>query len=665
MNRSRRRTKLDLAPSEARRVRVAIFCGGRGSATIIRELSRWSNVDLTLLVNAYDDGLSTGALREFIPGMLGPSDFRKNMSNLLDLYSNQQYALQRLLEYRMPRGVSDEEVDAIRKFSNGQRHALGRVSDIARLVSEFDDQTTRWVQEMLSAFFAYSDAKSLPFDFSDCSVGNIIFAGAFLRYRSFNGAARHLGEYFSTRADIANVSSDDNRSLVALKENGELLSREEQIVGPQSGVPISELYFLAEPLTEIDVKELEEMAQAELRRWLAERSTTVNISADAEDVLANADVVIYGPGTQHSSLLPSYRIAGEAIRSSPARVKAFVLNLQEDHDIVGLEGAQLVDLALRYMGDPENDGSSITHILAQCSPSGGREAITIASTLLDGGHAYRGARVDFGDFMNPVEPRVHSGRTVVEKVLKLYDESQRTVREDELDIYVDLAARSLGLDNLLQEFLEIDWQQDFGQVRLSMNRVDVPARDLPDHLSVKTTYYSGRFSEVSAIYDWLRNGTSEYMVTLSGDGEYRLRDVVLATKLLRESTFGMVNGSRVQSREQFRSSLHAAYGEGTLLNTLSVLGTFLVTAVCGARLHLIFSDPLTGFHVFRRRYAIALLDNAPSEEQPSTPVGVLRALLRGGAEVAEVPISYRTFTGFSRPSWRLKRGMANLMELIR
>ena len=60
--------------------KVALFCGGRGSATLIRELLRWPNVKLTLLVNAYDDGLSTGALRNFSSGMpTGPSDFRKNL----------------------------------------------------------------------------------------------------------------------------------------------------------------------------------------------------------------------------------------------------------------------------------------------------------------------------------------------------------------------------------------------------------------------------------------------------------------------------------------------------------------------------------------------------------------------------------------------------------
>src|SRR5450755_2380878 len=91
-------------------IKVSLFCGGRGSTTITRELLRWPNVKLSLLVNAYDDGLSTGDLREFIPGMLGPSDFRKSLSHLLDLYSSHQYALQRAIEYRLPVDFCDDDL---------------------------------------------------------------------------------------------------------------------------------------------------------------------------------------------------------------------------------------------------------------------------------------------------------------------------------------------------------------------------------------------------------------------------------------------------------------------------------------------------------------------------------------------------------------------------
>jgi len=61
---------------------VCIFSGGRGAATILSELVKIEQLNLTVLLNAYDDGLSTGVLRSLIPGMLGPSDIRKTFSTV-------------------------------------------------------------------------------------------------------------------------------------------------------------------------------------------------------------------------------------------------------------------------------------------------------------------------------------------------------------------------------------------------------------------------------------------------------------------------------------------------------------------------------------------------------------------------------------------------------
>ena len=48
--------------------------------------SEQKNIDLTLLINAYDDGKSTGEIRKRISGLLGPSDFRKNLSYLVNFF---------------------------------------------------------------------------------------------------------------------------------------------------------------------------------------------------------------------------------------------------------------------------------------------------------------------------------------------------------------------------------------------------------------------------------------------------------------------------------------------------------------------------------------------------------------------------------------------------
>ena len=85
------------------KLRIAMFSGGRGTGAITEALLRHSDIELTLLVNTYDDGLSTGLLRRFIPGMLGPSDVRKNISRFLAQKSDpSSQALLFLIEYRFP-----------------------------------------------------------------------------------------------------------------------------------------------------------------------------------------------------------------------------------------------------------------------------------------------------------------------------------------------------------------------------------------------------------------------------------------------------------------------------------------------------------------------------------------------------------------------------------
>ena len=84
-----------------RQIDVALLCGGRGRAAIIRALLDSGRCHLSLLVNGFDDGRSTGAVRRLVPGMLGPSDFRKNLVTTLDPGKRDQRALGRLLELRL------------------------------------------------------------------------------------------------------------------------------------------------------------------------------------------------------------------------------------------------------------------------------------------------------------------------------------------------------------------------------------------------------------------------------------------------------------------------------------------------------------------------------------------------------------------------------------
>src|SRR3989454_1120955 len=463
-----------MQPLGHHQIEVSIFCGGRGSASILREFVRWPHVKLNLLINAYDDGLSTGKLRDFIPGMLGPSDFRKNLSHLVDLYSGQQYALQRILEYRLPLGASEGHIDGLVRYATDPCDKSGIPEPLREQFAQLDAKLEKRLRGLLGRFFEYYRSTGRTLVFADCSLGNLLFAGAYMSCgQNFNAATRLLTELVGSRATLINVSLGENRTLVALKKDGGLLRCEAEIVAPQSSTPILDIFFLVRPLTTEDQQALEGLSVEEKRHSLRMCELKVSLSPEAKDALLRSDIIVYGPGTQFSSLLPSYRTDGldAALRASCARVKAFIVNLETDHDIQSLGAADLVDKALEMLGDPDNKGHHITHILYNRNSAMTANGIRLAPSIQANGGLYKDARVIEDEFENPINPRIHSGYAVVHTVLDLFERQHRTTEKETLDVYVDVIDRSLGLDALLQEFLELRWDDCFGKVRLRVNRL--------------------------------------------------------------------------------------------------------------------------------------------------------------------------------------------------
>jgi 2-phospho-L-lactate transferase/gluconeogenesis factor (CofD/UPF0052 family) len=639
--------------------KVALFCGGRGSATIIRELLRTPEVQLALLVNAYDDGLSTGALRKFIPGMLGPSDFRKNFSYLLDLHSAQQYALKQLLEFRLPPDFAETQIDGLDGFVRTGDPRL-MAAPLRDLLGRLNAAAATNVRALLKVFLDYANGAVRQFDFRDCAVGNLIFAGAYLNQGgNFNAAAEVISRLVSSQAMLVNVSNGENRVLVALKEDGELLLHEAEIVGDQSPAPIRGVFFMPEPLSEHELERLRDLRLSEKQAWLTAHEAIPTLSEEARRFIRDADLIVYGPGTQHSSLLPSYRIAAPALRKARA-MKVFVTNLGPDHDIQGLGAKDLVDNALIYAGDPDNVYHTITHILLQNGPFDGQPSANGSSRPL---RRYKDASIITGAFARELFPHAHNGHRVVGRMLALRRRDGTLEEKPSLEIFYDLSRRPAG-DGLVEEFLEFAWPRFFRRVILRVHGELPRLPALPPCLAIEAWRCDGTFPEVGVAADWLRAGGSDYLATITGDGEYRLRDIAFGVKMLEQGSFGAVYGSRTQSRRQFNSSLRAAYGERGLAYRLSFAGAFLLSMLFATRFGVIFSDPMTGFRIYRRSQLDAI-ENFRTNGARLTPTTITKLLVRHRIEIAELPVQYRTFTGFTDPHWRLRRGLQNLMGLFR
>lgn len=653
-----------LAPG-AHPLKVSIFCGGRGSATVIREFLRRKGVSLSLLVNAYDDGLSTGAIRRHIPGMLGPSDFRKNLSHLLEFYSSGRYALAELFEYRFKSDLNFKERTALVDFSTGKIDAKQiPLTELKQLMSRIDDEALTFVRKFLDGFFQHEIVAEKGFNFNDCAVGNLIFAGAYLSVgKRFNHAIIELAKAFKTRAGLINVSDGEDRILVALKENGEVLAHEADIVGKQSASKIHGLYLLP---TALSAEQLDALNKADLKtkeKTLAGLEKNVSVSELAVEQLLSSNIIVFGAGTQHSSLLPSYKTqgVGEAIRKSAALMRVMLVNIEEDHDIVGMTASDLVDRTLDYLGDPENKLGTMTHILLNNVP--GKNGKNIRPGLLKEGTNYKGATLQATNLVHPVFPYAHCGHKTVDAIFELYEQRTSHLNRN-LTIYVDLEKRATAISHLVDEFLDIDWQKYFSQIHLVINHPFEYRSALPDHLKISNISRVGVFSELKFFQQWLEEENSQYLVTLVGDGIYSLEDILRSFQLLDRNFCGAVFGSRSQSKRQLINSIRAVYGQSRLFYFLGSVASAVFSLSFWMRFGLLFSDPLTGYRMYSRRTMQSLLKSKALSKRWLTSSSITAVLIKNSVEIAEIPVQYQNLKGFTNLRRRIKRTLLNLLGMF-
>lgn len=320
-------------------INVVLFSGGSGTQSITEALLRHPQISLRILINAYDDGHSTGRLRKFIPGMLGPSDVRKNINRLMPVVERSQQALRLISDYRLPVGVSRE--DALAMFESIRSGCYARLpKELAAAFERLTVAQSRRLCSFVSTFLAYfrdEESQGHYFDFTDCAVGNLLFAGCYLEeHRDFNRTIEVFSEFYEVGRDVLlNITLGENLFLVAEKENGSVLLNEADIVAAQDAAKISGIFLLDEDTYRTHVQNASSEPPGGWARLFSEANCTPRLNPAAREALCQADVIIYGPGTQHSSLFPSYMTDGvaEAIAANKTADKIFVGNIYRDYDI--------------------------------------------------------------------------------------------------------------------------------------------------------------------------------------------------------------------------------------------------------------------------------------------------------------------------------------------
>ena len=315
-------------------LRLVVLNGGRGAASLIPSFLNVEGAQVTSIVNAYDDGKSTGEIRRFF-GMLGPSDIRKVQELMLPRNDPDAQEFLKLFRHRYPTTATRAEVlTDMEAFAHGNSHGLAGSSISNAFIT---GELRRYTREFLASLALIEKVSGKQFCFSDCSVMNCLYAGAFVASgRNLEEATLEIDRLFKLRGVVLPTTSDD-KQLVALRENGEMLYCEADIVELRSNVRVERIYILDKSP---DRDQFEKLDTGDKRAYLERHHCYVGISPAAELALRQADIIVYAPGTQHSSLYPTYLTTGVArtIADNRSATKVFVTNIGADYENSQLQG---------------------------------------------------------------------------------------------------------------------------------------------------------------------------------------------------------------------------------------------------------------------------------------------------------------------------------------
>lgn len=330
-------------------INVVILNGGRGAGTIIPKLLEHKYCNVISVVNAYDDGKSTGEIRKFF-GMLGPSDIRKVQELMLPRENKDYDEHISLFQYRYPENIDyNDALNQINRFVTKENEVIAgtKISNL-----KVRSAIKLFLNEFLNGINLIGRHNQEKFNFNDCSIMNCIYAGAYLYFnRNLETATEQIEKIFKLRGKVL-PTSVENKTLVGLRENGEILYCEADIVELRSNVKIERVFLLDKsPNNQIDSFSFEEK-----RGYLDLQNSYVEVSPQVKLALQQANIIIYSAGTQHSSLYPTYLARGlaEQIADNKNATKIFVTNIGADYETPTYDASDYIKGAFKYLNLSDN-----------------------------------------------------------------------------------------------------------------------------------------------------------------------------------------------------------------------------------------------------------------------------------------------------------------------
>jgi 2-phospho-L-lactate transferase/gluconeogenesis factor (CofD/UPF0052 family) len=620
-----------------------LFSGGRGSGALSSQLVANPQIALTIAINGYDDGASTGEVRRFLGDCLGPSDFRKNASRLARLLGTAPPALVDLLDLRLDDGLDDRATAArLTAAVAGEQPFDPRLGKAVGLATTLSQAVRSAVAVRLQRFAQELSLSSAPFAFADCSVGNLVFAGGFLLAdRQFNPAVDDYVALLGLPPGIIeNVTDGVNAHLVAIDADGRLLGSEEDIVDANRRNRIDDIYLLNRRLTPQDVDAFGRLSRPDLARALEQRSAGVRLNPRLATAIGEADLIVYAPGTQHSSLFPSYLTPGlsAAVARNLTAVKLLITNIQADAEITGSSAVDIIDRAVFYLKEKGALASMatpclITHYLVNDPQGTTNETPYVPLGTLESLEDPRLVRVaNYEEGM--------TGRHDATKILGPFVESFLARWNVSKKVAVFLYDANTT-NKVVQSILEM-LRAGIRELPLELTIFHDGPADLDPAFVSELGFAVHRLAGTeierdAALRQALNHQGFDYLMLFESSGMYNGEDAANLASHLTSGRLDAIWGSRRLSVRDIQASYRLRYRHRTLLGAVSYAGSHVLSLLYLSLYGRYVSDTLSAARAVRVRDAlnvpVPLTDKLANQH-------LLSLLLRRRAEMFEIPVQF-------------------------
>ena len=476
-------------------------------------------------------------------------------------------------------------------------------------------------------YFHRQESEGRHFDFTDCAIGNLFFAGCYLSEGlDFNKTVAAFSTFHEVDPSVLlNITLGENLFLVAEKESGSVLLNEGDIVAAQDTGRISALYLLDESTYRGHVESGQEPPGG-WQSMFRNANVTPRLNPAARQALDAADVIIYGPGTQHSSLFPSYMTMGvaESIAANQKADKIFVGNIHRDFDIQTDDANDLADKLVDFLSRKGavkvNWLDVVTHFFVQRT---------------DDNSVSKGTYVPFDEskFSFPLETVKardwesqggrHSGGYVLDELQQIV-QSRIDIELEQIQHMVSIVIPVLNEERTIEEVLKSISALDFAPLGLtkeiiladgaSSDRTVEMAREIRNVRICQLPKVTGRGAAMRLGFSKARGNI---IVFFPGDNEYRAEDLYTLIEAMSRSSFRAVFGTRAVKRTDLSARLKQIYHNNWKLYLTSKYGGILLSTLTLILYNRYVTDVLSSVKAFEPACcALSICDPTASTSKP-------------------------------------------------